>query len=43
MAAGSEGTLLGWYRTEELEALVRFGAGDPVRVPADALEKVERE
>jgi hypothetical protein len=49
-AAGSEGTLLGWYSREVREALVDFSGsrrdlaavGDrgPLKVPADAIEKV---
>jgi hypothetical protein len=33
----SEGTLLGWYANEPREALVDFGDGAPLRVPAEAI------
>lgn len=42
MAAGSEGRLLGWYALGARIALVDFWDGGPLRVPADALERVER-
>jgi hypothetical protein len=42
MVAGSEGRLLGWYAGEVREALVIFWDGGPLRVPVDAIEKVER-
>jgi hypothetical protein len=41
MATGSEGTLLGWNARERRQALVQFWDGGPLRVPADAIEKVQ--
>ncbi len=43
MAAGSEGTLRGWFIRDEPEAVVDFWDGGPLRVPADAIEEVEGE
>ena len=45
-AEGWEGTLVGWEKADAMVAIVDFGDGqelDLLRVPADALEKVEHD
>ena len=41
MAAGSEGTLIGWYVGDRPTALVNFWDGGPLKVPVTSIAKAE--